>query len=74
MKEVVEEAFLNGDDSVTDELFRKSFLNVVPLSKTSPERIEDIRNWGKERAVPASGNPIGGSNEKTPMRRTVLLS
>lgn len=74
VKEVVEEAFLNGDGSVTDELFRESFLNVVPLSKTSPERIEDIRNWGKERAVPASGNPIGGGSEKTPMRRAVLLN
>lgn len=33
--------------------------NVVPLSQTSPEKIEAIREWGKERAVPASGRPIG---------------
>jgi len=34
--------------------------NVIPLSKTSPEKIEEIRAWGRERAVPASGDPIGG--------------
>lgn len=36
-----------------------AFENVVPLSQTSPERIARIRDWGKERAVPASGKPIG---------------
>lgn len=41
-----------------------SFQNVVPLSQTSPEKIDQIRSWGKERAVPASGRPIG--EEKLP--------
>ena len=27
---------------------------VVPMAKTNPEKIDFIRNWGKERAVPAS--------------------
>lgn len=36
-----------------------AFDNVVPLSQTSPEQIEYIREWGRERAVPASGRPIG---------------
>lgn len=36
-----------------------AFNNVIPLSQTSPERIEAIRDWGRERAVPASGKPIG---------------
>ena len=31
----------------------------MPLSQTSPEKIESIRAWGRERAVPASGKPIG---------------
>lgn len=43
-----------------------SFQNVVPLSQTSPEKINQIRNWGKERAVPASGRPIG--EEQLPAR------
>lgn len=47
-------------DLVLDETeIRSTFENVVPLSKTSPEKIKSIRDWGKERAVPASGHPIG---------------
>lgn len=42
---------------------------VVPLSKTSPEQIEQIRAWGRERAVPASGVPIGGATNQKPGRR-----
>ena len=37
--------------------------NIIPLSRTNPEKIEEIRSWGRERAVPASGRPIGGSSE-----------
>lgn len=36
--------------------------NIVPLSKTSPEKIEAIRAWGHERAVPAYEYPIGGED------------
>lgn len=36
--------------------------NIIPLSKTSPEKIEAIRAWGRERAVPASGYPIGSED------------
>jgi len=49
----------------------------VPLSQTSPEKIERIRDWGRERAVPASGKPIGSeelSHKKTGLRtRRVLV-
>ena len=55
VRAVVKEAYLFGDAQVSDELFRRAFQNVVPLSKTSPEQIESIRAWGRERAVPASG-------------------
>ena len=50
----------NDNFSLSDENIITSFNNVVPLSRTSPEKIETIREWGKERAVPASGKPIGG--------------
>jgi ATP-dependent 26S proteasome regulatory subunit len=72
VREVVEEAFLRGDEHVTDELFRSSFANIVPLAKTSPERIEAIRAWGRERAVPASGSSIGAQQTVTG-RRAVLV-
>lgn len=55
VRDVAIQAVIHGDESVDDSLFEKCFKNIVPLSKTSPERIEAIRSWGKERAVPASG-------------------
>ena len=61
---------LNNDNIIT------AFNNVVPLSRTSPEKIEAIRDWGKERAVPASGKPIGGEKlvqHEGPKTRKVLL-
>ena len=66
------------DDFVLDEeSMIQAFNNVVPLSQTSPEKIEAIRDWGKERAVPASGKPIGGEEivqKKTgPRTRKVLV-
>jgi len=53
VRDVVKQAYIKGDDSVTDETFINYFSNVVPLSRTSPEQIEAIRAWGRERAVPA---------------------
>jgi len=73
VREVGKEAFLHGDDSVTDAVFVRSFANVVPLSKTSPEDVEGIRAWGRERAVPASGAPIGSAPADRGARRTVLV-
>ena len=62
---------LNEDNIVT------AFNNVVPLSQTSPEKIESIREWGKECAVPASGKPIGGEGlaqkKSGPKTRKVLV-
>jgi ATP-dependent 26S proteasome regulatory subunit len=72
VREVVKEAYLNGDAAVTPDLFRRSFMNVVPLSKTAPEQIDSIRAWGRERAVPASGQPIGVSSSQPRPRRQVL--
>jgi ATP-dependent 26S proteasome regulatory subunit len=73
VREVVKEAFRNGDASVTPELFRRSFQNLVPLSKTNPEKIEEIRAWGRDRAVPASGQPIEHSGAPVKSRRAVLV-
>lgn len=49
----------NSNFRIDEENIVMAFNNVIPLSQTNPEKIEDIRNWGKERAVPASGKPIG---------------
>lgn len=55
VRDVAIQAVIHDNEAVNDDLFEKCFKNIVPLSKTSPERIEAIRNWGRERAVPASG-------------------
>ena len=36
----------NDEFVLTEENIISAFNNVVPLSQTSPEKIEDIRNWG----------------------------
>ena len=62
---------------LTAENIISAFNNVVPLSQTSPEKIEATRDWGKERAVPASGKPIGGGElaqkKSGPKTRKVLV-
>ena len=73
VREVVKTAYLSGDEVVNDGLFRQSFENVVPLSQTSPEQIEAIRHWGRERAVPASGHQsIKTDKLGQKIRRSVL--
>ena len=49
--------------SLSAENLHSAFENVVPLSATAPEKIAAIRDWGRERAVPASGRPIGSETE-----------
>lgn len=51
-------AFMSEDDII------QMVNNIIPLSRTSPEKIEEIRAWGRERAVPASGRPIGGGDSQ----------
>lgn len=44
----------NKDTHLTEMFIKDELSKVVSLSKTNPEKIEKIRNWTKERAVPAS--------------------
>ena len=39
---------------LTGQTIIDNISKVVPMSKTNPEKIEFIRSWGRERAVPAS--------------------
>ncbi|MFE6837026.1 AAA family ATPase [Streptomyces sp. NPDC057705] len=47
---------IRGEAAVTPAFVRDTFANTMPLSRTNPEQIEDIRAWGRDRAVPA-GTP-----------------
>ena len=67
----------NPNFILNEQALLTAFNNVVPLSQTSPEKIEAIREWGRTRAVPASGRPIGEdklSQRQGPKTRKVLLS
>ena len=67
----------NSTFSLDEENMITAFNNVVPLSQTSPEKIEAIRDWGRERTVPASGRPIGdeelSQKNNVPKTRKVLV-
>jgi SpoVK/Ycf46/Vps4 family AAA+-type ATPase len=71
--EIAKEAILKGDSTITDGYWHTVFSNIVPLSKTNPEAIESIRAWGRERAVPASGQPLAQETGQPKPRRSVLV-
>lgn len=77
VRDLTYRSIANDSFVLNEENMMTAFNNVVPLSQTSPEKIEKIRDWGKERAVPASGKPIGGeriSDKKNgPKTRKVLV-
>jgi len=76
LHEVGAEVLLNGGaDRLHPDFVVESFANTFPLSRTNPEQIEEIRAWGRERAVPA-GRPLG-ANSPGPLhggRRVVLMT
>lgn len=74
IRDIAYRLIANEGSELTEELIITSLKNVVPLSKTSPEKIEAIRDWGRERAVPASGVPIGGREvDDSKLVRKVLV-
>lgn len=76
VRDIAYRKLANDAFEYTEKTILEAFENVVPLSKVSPERIDAIRNWGKERAVPASGRPIGEqtiANNSIPKTRKVLI-
>lgn len=76
IRDLAYRSIANPDFALTEENMIDAFNNVVPLSQTSPEKIEAIRDWGKERAVPASGKPIGGEEllqKKTGLKTRKVL-
>jgi SpoVK/Ycf46/Vps4 family AAA+-type ATPase len=56
LHDVGAERLLNEGQDVQESFVIDTFTNTSPLSRTNPEQIDDIRAWGRERAVPA-GRP-----------------
>ena len=76
MRDLAYRSIANDAFELTEDNIMSAFNNVVPLSQTSPEKIEEIRNWGKTRAVPASGRPIGANEiaqKKDNLTRRILV-
>ena len=71
VRELAYRVIANENFELNEDNIVNIFVNIVPLSQTSPEKIESIRDWGKERAVPASGKPIGEEElKKNSINRT----
>ena len=49
----------NDNGPVDESLAIQAFENVVPFSRTNPEEVASIRQWGLERAIPANGHRTG---------------
>ncbi|MDE6025285.1 MAG: AAA family ATPase [Lachnospiraceae bacterium] len=77
VRDLAYRSIANNTFVLNEENIVTAFNNVVPLSQTSPEKIELIRDWGRERAVPASGKPIGKEElvqkKNGPKTRKVLV-
>ncbi len=53
VKETAQQLLLYGVQSVTMDTIRENFKKVVPIAVREKEKIDKIRAWGRERAVPA---------------------
>ncbi|MET7467278.1 AAA family ATPase [Micromonospora sp. NPDC005686] len=77
LHEVGAEVMLNGGAAaLRSEFVIDTFANTFPLSRTNPEQIEEIRGWGRERAVPAGRMPgaaAGPSGGPAQGRRVVVF-
>ena len=63
IKEVAQLLFLHGPKSISMDSFRAKFNTVVPIEKSRPEDVKKIREWGRERAVPAFKYENEGENQ-----------
>jgi len=61
-----------GAESLQLDFVIETFTNTIPLSRTNPEQIEEIRAWGRERAVPA-GRGFAATAANTHTGRRVVM-
>ncbi|MET0932009.1 MAG: AAA family ATPase [Aeromicrobium sp.] len=64
----------NETGAIDDSLVIEAFGNVVPFSRTNPEEVAAIRQWGLERAIPANGRRSASAAPSVPgaQRRVIL--
>jgi SpoVK/Ycf46/Vps4 family AAA+-type ATPase len=54
VKDVAQMALTGGQGVVSQSLLVTKFKGIVPISQSNPDMVEQVRKWGKERAVSAS--------------------
>jgi SpoVK/Ycf46/Vps4 family AAA+-type ATPase len=69
--EICHEAIRIGDQNVGSDYYLSCFRNVVPLLRSAPEKIEEIRQL-RDRAIPASGRTRATVEQPAAARRVVL--
>jgi hypothetical protein len=64
----------NDNGPIDEGLVLAAFANVVPFSRTNPEVVAQIRQWGLERAIPANGQRTASAapTGAAPQRRVVV--
>lgn len=54
LRNIAYKIIANNNIQLSEDLIINELQKVVSLTKTNPEKINKIREWGKERAIPAS--------------------
>ena len=54
VKALAQQALLQGDRVVTLQRLLDEFSSIVPFAGTNPDAVQRIRDWGRDRAIPAS--------------------
>lgn len=54
IKDLAQQALLYGDEVVTRANLLEKLSSIVPFAGANPAAVENLRQWGQERAIPAS--------------------
>jgi hypothetical protein len=71
--EVAAAMLINERSEIDPDFLLSTFVNASPLSRSNPEQIEEIRTWGRERAVPAGATLMRPTIDSSGPTRRVLL-
>ncbi len=63
IKDIAQMLLIDPDMVVDSQLIKQKFKQVIPISKSNPEMICEIREWGKQRAISASKKEVGKKDE-----------
>jgi hypothetical protein len=74
LQDVGAEMHLNKRTEIDSDFIINAFTNTVPYSQTNPEQIEEIRAWGRDRAVPAGELPRASNNGSHSGRRVLIMN